>query len=370
MKIAHVCPFFKPVICGVGNVVYELARRQASQGNDVYVLTSDYGKGNRIKVKSEILDNIKVKRHRYWFKLGEFATFWPSVFSTLMKIKPDVVHTHNFGHPHVLLGGVAAKITGAKHIHSTHYPWTASRSKMKQKLSSTYYKVYAAIFNRLTDETLVLTKQEVPFLRKYGIKTKIGVLSNGVSEEFFRLKIHRSKIKNVLFLGRLSQTKGVDLLARAAVSITSEGKNVKFVFAGPDEGLKKEIENICKGQKNVEILGSISEEKKMNLLRECEIFVLPSRREGLPLTLLEALAAGKVVVAAAVDGILSVVTDKENCLLFEKENIEDLKDKLKLALNDQKLAGNLSKNARLIAAKYSWNSVKSKLDESYANKIR
>lgn len=367
MKIAHICPFFKPVICGVGNVVYELARRQASQGNEVYVLTSDYGKGNRIKVKYELLEGVKVKRHRYWFKLGEFATFWPSVFSTLMKIKPDVVHTHNFGHPHVLLGGIAARITSAKHIHSTHYPWTASRARWKSALFSAYYRIYAAVFNKLTDTTLILTEQEKPFLAKYGIKSKVEILPNGVNSKFFNLSNKPSNKKRVLFLGRMSSSKGVDILAKAEVQISAERKNVEFIFAGPDEGLTELVREICKDYKNIKILGEVSEDKKIDLIRSADIFVLPSRREGLPLVLLEAMAAGKAIVASAVDGILVVAKDRKNCLLFERENVQQLKETIEILLGNQKLAKELAKNAKLCAKNYEWTLIERKLREIYGN---
>ena len=78
MKIAHVCPYYTPTICGVKQVVYELAQRQLKEGHEVHVYTSDWDKTKRIEKKEEIIEGVYVHRCYHIFRAVNFLTIWPS----------------------------------------------------------------------------------------------------------------------------------------------------------------------------------------------------------------------------------------------------------------------------------------------------
>src|SRR3989344_5035978 len=115
MKIAHVCPEYRPAISGVGQVVEELAKRQLKAGHEIHIFTSDWDKKERIKKKEEIIDGIYIHRCKHIARVANFATIWPGVFFRLLNGKFDIIHSHLFGHLHFVLAGYAAKISGAKH---------------------------------------------------------------------------------------------------------------------------------------------------------------------------------------------------------------------------------------------------------------
>jgi glycosyltransferase involved in cell wall biosynthesis len=96
--------------------------------------------------------------------------------------------------------------------------------------------------------------------------------------------------------------------------------------------------------------------------------VLPSRREGLPLVLIEAMAAGKPIVTSGVDGIASVAKDKINCLLFNKNDASDLGAKIELLLDNPKLANKLAQNNRKKAMQYDWDIIAEELQNIYGDK--
>ena len=127
MKIAHVCPFYSPAIGGVKQVVEELAKRQVAKGHEVHIFTSDWDKDKRIKKKYEMIEGIHVHRCHYYFKVANFVSFWPSVKEKLIKEKPDVIHSHVFGHPHYFFSALAARKLKVPHIHTTHCPWSDAK---------------------------------------------------------------------------------------------------------------------------------------------------------------------------------------------------------------------------------------------------
>ena len=231
MKIAHVCSEYKPAISGVGQVVEELAKRQVKQGHEVHVYAPDWDKKSRIAKKEEIIDGIHVHRCYHIAKIANFATIWPSVFPKLLKGKFDIIHSHVFGHVHFVLSALVAKLSGAKHIHTTHCPWTdAYRSSLGNIGIFISYNFFSRFALRLTDKIIIITPWELEFIKKYTTdEEKIVNLPNGMDNLFFKIikknnfkKEHNIKDKLVLFFGRLSITKGPEKFVEIAKIILKE----------------------------------------------------------------------------------------------------------------------------------------------------
>src|SRR3989338_1363496 len=350
MRIAHVCPFYTPAIGGVKQVVYELAQRQLKSGHEVHVYASDWDKTKRIKKKEELIEGIHVHRCYHWFRAVNFVTVWPSVFFKLLGQNFDIIHSHIPGHAHAILAGFVAKIKKIRHIHTTHCPWTdAYRSKLG--VYGYYFAKYTYIpllFKRV-DKVIAITPWEIEFLIKYGCdKNKIVVIPNGMSDIFYkkidnndfrkRLGISNNN-KLVLFFGRLNITKGVDKLIQVAQEITSKRKDIYFVFRGPDEGVKYLVENASKKNKNIILVKETREKKEIaKTYQSADVYVLPSYREGLPLTLFEAMASGLPVIASPVNGIPYEIKEPNNGFLVRYGDIDNLKKRILQILDDKKLA--------------------------------
>ena len=365
MKIAHISPEFYPAIGGVGQVVRELALRQVKEGHEVHVFAPAWDKEKRIASGDEIIDGIYVHRFFYWFKAGNFGTFWPAVFPKLIKGKFDVIHSHLFAHAHFIFSAIAAKISGAKHIHTTHCPWSdAYRPLFGKILMYLSYNVFSRIALRYTDKIILITPWEKEFISRYvSDNNKLVVISNGMSSIFFN-KIKNNDFKKelkikepiVLFFGRLNPTKGPDKFVLAAKEILKERKNIKFLIVGPDEGMLNKVKELSKDEKNIIILDPIrNKEKIAKMYQSSNVFVLPSYREGLPLCLFEALASGLPIVASPVNGIPFEISDPENGFFVEYGDIQKLKEKILLLLDDKKLARKISKNNKEKAKNYDWD---------------
>jgi len=369
MKIAHICPFYTPAICGVKQVVEELAKRQAIAGHEVHVYTSDWDKNKRVKIKEEVINGVHVHRCRHIIKIANFVTFFPGVFFKLLRQDFDVIHTHVFGHPHFVLASYAAKIKKIPHIHTTHCPWTDSFRSLPGKIGSFLsYNFFSKQALKSADEIIAITPWEINFIKKYGGEDRqIKILPNGMSELFSkkiknndfkkRNKIN-SKDKIVLFFGRLNITKSPEKFVEIAKIVLekTKRKDIVFVIRGPDEGMKSKIKQMVKGERRILLLPETRDRiETAKTYQAADIYVLPSFREGLPLTLFEAMASGLPIVATPVNGVSYEIGDGKNGFLVKWGDNDRFAEKIILLLENNELRSEISKNNLKKAGQYDWD---------------
>lgn len=370
MKIAQVCPFYTPAIGGVKQVVEELSERYVKQGHEVHVFTSDWDKEKRIKQKETTINGVIVHRCFYWFKAVNFISFWPSVAWKIFKGDFDVVHTHLGFHPHSFFTALVCKLKKIPHVHTTHCPWTEENRNFLGRLIKSVAKLtYTRWTHKLSDKIIAITPWEVDFIEDYGgDKDKIIVLPNGMDEIFFK-KIKDNYFKKklginnkvILFFGRYSVTKSPQDFVKIAKSVLKEKKNLDFVMIGPDEGEFKETKKLAQNEKRIHVLGPIRGKDKIAwMYQSAEIYILPSFREGLPLTLFEAMAAGLPIIATPVNGIPYEMEDNVNGFLIKHGDIEVFKKAVIKILEDKKLAKKFSSNNLKKSKNYSWDIIANK----------
>ncbi|MCB0417618.1 MAG: glycosyltransferase family 4 protein [Bdellovibrionales bacterium] len=154
----------------------------------------------------------------------------------------------------------------------------------------------------------------------------------------------------ILCLGGPYFRKGVDVVIRAFGKITDEFPDVKLriIGFGPDESYYK---NLASKYSRIEMLPGVPNAVALEHLSRCRLLACPSRAEGMPRVIVEAMAAGKPVVASTVDGIPFYVKHEENALLFKSEDVDGLAQCLRRVLSDEILAARLSRNGREHAVK-------------------
>jgi glycosyltransferase involved in cell wall biosynthesis len=165
--------------------------------------------------------------------------------------------------------------------------------------------------------------------------------------------------RTILFIGRLTEIKGLDLLLTAMRGM----KDVRLIIAGDGEDRTALERRARELSVNATFLGQVGTPGKTQLLSSCDAVVIPSRvladgrTEGTPVVCLEALAAGCVIVAARAGGLADLIVDGENGLLFEPGDHRMLREKLSRALNEDHLRQKLSENARRSADGYAWSRI-------------
>ncbi|MEO6183808.1 MAG: glycosyltransferase family 4 protein [Verrucomicrobiota bacterium] len=165
----------------------------------------------------------------------------------------------------------------------------------------------------------------------------------------------------VLFLGRLHQRKGVDVLIKAFERAAEQNPVLRLVIAG--EGEEQVALREQAGQSRVvdriHFLGTVQGPNKLWLLQNACCLVLPTRtRETFGLVLLEAMACGKPVIATRLGGILDLVKEGQNGLLVNPDDVDDLARAL-IEIGKPALHQALSKNCLATARQYDWPQVAS-----------
>lgn len=166
----------------------------------------------------------------------------------------------------------------------------------------------------------------------------------------------------VLTVARLDKQKGLDVLLQAAVHVP----NVLFVIAGdgPERSALEAQAQALGVADRVLFLGN--REDIPELLRQCDLFVLPSRYEGLPLAVLEAMAAGRPVITTAIDGTREAIVHGESGILIPPDNSRALAGSIQALLASPMLAHRLADAGReRVIQKFSPNAMVRQITEVY-----
>jgi glycosyltransferase involved in cell wall biosynthesis len=194
------------------------------------------------------------------------------------------------------------------------------------------------------------------------LKHKIVIIPNGVDINVVNKAppIHLEGNPAILFLGHVSYIKGIDLLLRAFSSIAKdpflEKAHLHIVGSGDmDKCCKAYIKR--KGLLNkVHFWGPVTHANALRILQGSDIFVLPSRYENFPVVLLEAMAAGKPIIATNVGGIPEFVKDGVNGILVSLLEPE-IAEALKCLIKDEEYQSTLGQNNRRDVRPFSWEQV-------------
>ena len=210
---------------------------------------------------------------------------------------------------------------------------------------------------------------------------KVVTIPMGVDLNLFRKRKSQkpkkySKNKILLFVGRLSDQKGLQYLVDSIPKLARLYPNIKLLIIGEgpyEETLRKKVhEN--RVEANVEFLGSVPNYKLLEYHNFADIFILPSLSnrtgtEALGLSLLEAMASGCAVIGTKVGGIPFVVRNGYNGILVREKNPHELSNAIITLLKNRKKAEKLGKNAAEFTRKnYSWDRVSKDFLRTY-NKL-
>lgn len=156
----------------------------------------------------------------------------------------------------------------------------------------------------------------------------------------------------ILFVGWLEKQKGINELVKTFHKLQKKYE-IKIMFVG-DGSLRKKIDKYSAKnnlQKYVTTSGWLKNDEIIKKLKSADIFVLPSWQEGMPNSLIEALAAGLPSISSSVGSIPDYISHNHNGLLIEPKNELDLENNLEKLINDMQLRKKLSKNAVILAEK-------------------
>lgn len=194
---------------------------------------------------------------------------------------------------------------------------------------------------------------------------KIVVIPNGINLETYndlgrvRDKVMLDGDPTILFLGCIARIKGIDVLIEAIAKLRSELPNMKLHLVGSGPAMTDSRDLLKK--KGIEELavfhGRVANWKVRSYFESADIYVFPSRSEGFPVTLLEAMSSGIPIIASNIEAFQEVLSNGKDSILFESENSTALARAILSLYHDLDLRKKISQGALETVKKYSWENI-------------
>jgi glycosyltransferase involved in cell wall biosynthesis len=160
-------------------------------------------------------------------------------------------------------------------------------------------------------------------------------------------------VVKALFLGFLIKTKGIYDMIEIAKRLDRETLPIKIIVGGKGEEENKFLQKIKdENLDNLEYLGWVKGDRKINLFKECDLLLLPSYKEGMPMVILEGMSFGLPIVSSSIAGIPDMVVDGENGYLLNPGDIEGYADRLARLVREPSLRKQFGERSRTIAENF------------------
>lgn len=376
MRVVHIAGSVSRRAGGLFNSVRRLAQEELILGCDVKVLG-----GVDEFTKKDIYEWAPLRPRTYTVCGPASLGISREISLALTEWKPDIVHLHGLWQYPSYAVSKWARSNGIPYVVSPRGmldQWALKNSAWKKMLAGALYEKRSLSSAGCLH---ALTEKEVEDIRKYEVETPVCVLPNGVDvqEEGSESKEQGSDIRCqvsrdgkrsriLLYIGRLHPKKGLENMLRAW-SLVNERVEVartwRLVVAGWDDGgheinLRKLTADLGV-EDSVEFSGSVYGADKDAILKRADAFILPSRSEGLPMSVLEAWAFGLPVVMTRecnlpegfdAGAAIEVAADLDSvaaglCRLLD--------------LSDEDRSRMGAKGRYLVAQKYAWRSIAEKM---------
>jgi glycosyltransferase involved in cell wall biosynthesis len=368
MRILHVISTFPPAYAfgGPPKVAFDVCKELAKRGHYVEVYTTnayDQRKNFKPLKKELIVFNVKVTYFSNFLRINNLYVAPEMIIKLWETIKHfDIVHAHFGRQPYDTFFSLKKNALYAPYVLQAHGALPHIGRMGRAKLF--YDKLFGWSTIKNASKVIALSNVEAEQYKRMGVpEEKIAIIPNGIDlSEYAELPPKGSFKKKfnipedrkiILYLGRIHKIKGVDFLIKAYAYLRNkmDFKDAVLVIAGPDDGYLSEIKHLAQASgvsNSILFVGPLYGEDKLAAYVDSEVYVLPSRYETFPMTLLEAYACGKPVIASNVGGLKELIVDGETGFLFEAGNFKQMAEKIVYLLNNSDKAVEIGRKARIL----------------------
>ena len=385
MKILFATESYYPNIDGGAIAQRRLVHELARHGHDVGVIAPGFSFKNSTE-KDNGSTIFRTKGLTLLFYMDNKYHFSPFPIFQVKKIirtfKPDIVDVCS---PYPV--GISLMVCARKYdipvVGSIHM---LPENMLSPFINSRYYKImkkyswsYLVYFFNLVDWATIPTQTGANMYTNRGLKTKITPISNGVDTKLFnpnndggylRKKFKISKENVVLYTGRMSSEKNLDVLIKAIPHVL---KNIDahFLFCGSGGGYKQQMKRLTETLKvsdHTTFIDFLDWKDYPNIYSLANLFVMPAEAELQSIVTMEAIASGLPAIVVN-KGAVPELVGLDNGLLFDSKNSKQLSSNIVKILSDKKLRNAMSKNSLKLIKKHSMNYVASKYEKVYGEVI-
>lgn len=387
MRIAYFTDTFLPRIDGVTYTIFEHTKLLSIRGNKVRIYAPAYPEKN----ENEKLNGVSIQRYpsiplpTYKGTRISFPNIY-TMYKSIKKFNPDIIHFHTPG-PIGISAILIAKFLKKPLVTTYHTLWSETLPPLppfnivygffktdeaeKDLFKKAIWKISGDFFDNC-DVVVSPAKIIMRELLIHNHKSKIVVVSNGIDTNKFKAKVRPKTNFKILYVGRLSHEKNVDMVIKAFAKVAKEIPEAKMEVVGDGPVLKslKNLTDKLKLKNKIVFHGSIAREKLANYYNRCDVFATGSAMEVQPLTLLEAMSCGLPIVGVKRAGVAEMITNNVNGYLVSPSNSSAMSIKIIKILSSNKLRLKFSKNSRKITKENNLLSSIQKLEDLYKQTIR
>lgn len=371
MRILIVSHFFHPFIGGLEEVALQQAKNLVEMGHEVKVVTSRVGDEEEL----EMIHGIEVHRvpaSDFLYRNLDIPQPLFNIFELnrlLKRLVPesDVVHIHDrFYLSSFLATRVAKKFD--KPIVLTIHVGLVSYENPLYRLLFQINEIFSSYVVKNASKIISVGDEIKEYISNKFKRPSLSI-SNAVEIDFYNSNINNETLLKsddfkVLFVGRFTYKKGVDIILEVAERFDGD---VEFICVG-DGPKMSEIKEIMKKKniENMKLTGMISERDKLrDYYISSDVLIFTSRRgeASSPLVILEALASGLPVLVMNTGGHARIIDN--GVTGFVVEDLEDFIDKIRILRDNRNILKEMSMNARIEAERYTWSRNVEKLISVY-----
>jgi glycosyltransferase involved in cell wall biosynthesis len=266
-----------------------------------------------------------------------------SSFKAKFKKNNDIVHAHN------IPSAKAMKNASGKKILTIHGIYSQQIKNLHNKTTSKIAANYEKESLEWADIITVVSKDAFDHYKKMGLN--VYHIPNSIDIDSLSIKSDRRYKKQIIFAGRLSLEKGVNVLLDL-IKILPQDINLIILGSGPKENLLKNLK-----KSNVNYLGYLPKNETISLIRGSDILIQPSLIEGISSTILEAMACKVPVITTNVGGNKELIEHNQTGILIEPNNSQKLLEEIKKLFANHEIKNKLIDSAYTNVQYYDWKNI-------------
>lgn len=280
----------------------------------------------------------------------------------IKEFQPDIIHTHLYSLTYIIPAtfGIKKKV---KIVHTIHNIANKDGHKILRIIQGHYFRKNIIKPVSIADN-ITSSISEI-----YGIASKnISMIYNGVELKNCIKKENYNLNSIILHIGRFEEAKNHVGIINSFSKVVEKFPNIKLQLIG-DGSLKDSIKALVKNlelEKNVEFIGLV--DNVFPYLNKSDIFIFPSKYEGMPMTIIEAMGTGLPIIASAVGGIPNMIKNDYSGILVEDDT--QLSNKIIEMLLDKDMRQKYGKNALIESKKFSSENMSNSYIKLYNKQIR
>ena len=329
MKILQVCLSYHPEIGGVEKHV-SLISKELAKKHEVRILCTTKTPAGFEKSGVSMDGKITIERVPYK-KLG----YTPEMTGRIKSFKADAVHVHNYStfQPFIVSKSVD------KYVFTPHFHEQGKKPLIVRKF-------FDALFGhpslRKASHLITVSDYEKKLLKPFN--NSITTIPNPLElDKFSRIK-KKTWNNHVLFIGRLEAYKNVDTLIKSVKTLS--GIQLTILGSGPDE---QRLKKTAGGDARIRFLGWVDEKKLLNTLAKADVLVNLSGKEAFGIVFSQALASGTPCIALDKGAVPTIF---EKSILYSKNDVQDVSQKIQMVLQDPQLKNRLVDNGKKIVKNF------------------